>query len=245
MPDVLGFGARIGLLVAATNTVAEPELHHLAAGARGVTVHTSRIEVRDGSLHDDAAEATFDQQLRDGLRDASERLLATAPDYVLLAESGVSFSDSASFTRGLEEVLDVPVTTVADALARGLMALGVRRIGVVTPFQASGEQRCLDTLRERGFEVVASHSLRVPSAWELAEVGPRTLREALQRVDGPAVDALVQVSGSIASARLADELEQEQGKPVLVATTAIFWDALRRLGFGDQVIGFGRLLHQL
>src|SRR5439155_24140893 len=50
MPDVLGYRAKIGVLVPATNTIVEPEYHAMAP--RGVTLHTARFSFGQRELRE-------------------------------------------------------------------------------------------------------------------------------------------------------------------------------------------------
>lgn len=74
--------------------------------------------------------------------------------------------------------------------------------------------------------------------------GNGNLRDAILAVDGPDVEAVVQVGTNLAMARLAATAETWLGKPVLAINTATYWWALRRNGIADPIDGFGRLLHE-
>jgi maleate isomerase len=71
-----------------------------------------------------------------------------------------------------------------------------------------------------------------------------TLRQALLALDGPDIDALVQVGTNLSMVRLADEAERWLGKPVIAINAAIMWHALRTHGIADRREGFGRLLRE-
>jgi maleate isomerase len=64
----------------------------------------------------------------------------------------------------------------------------------------------------------------------------------LHQLDGPDVDALIQVGTNLSMVRLAAEAEQWLGKPVIAINTATYWHALRANGITDRIEGFGRLL---
>ena len=48
MPDLLGYWAKIGVVVPSTNTTMEPEMHSMAPP--GVTFHTARLYLAQSSL---------------------------------------------------------------------------------------------------------------------------------------------------------------------------------------------------
>jgi maleate isomerase len=76
----------------------------------------------------------------------------------------------------------------------------------------------------------------------IAHVGDEELRDAIRQVDGPEVDAIVQVGTNLAMARLADIAETWLQKPVIAINTATYWWALRANGIADRIAGFGQLL---
>ena len=95
-----------------------------------------------------------------------------------------------------------------------------------------------------GFEVVRLIGLRCASPVLIAHVGDQELRDAILTVDGPDIEAVVQVGTNLAMARLAAAAETWLRKPVLAINTATYWWALRCNGIADPIDGFGRLLHE-
>ena len=63
-------------------------------------------------------------------------------------------------------------------------------------------------------------------------------------VNGPDVDAVIQVGTNLSMVRLAAEAEQWLGKPVIAINTATYWHALRKNGITDKIYGLGRLLEE-
>ena len=93
-----------------------------------------------------------------------------------------------------------------------------------------------------GFEVVRMKGLKCQSPVLIAHVSERELRDAIVEVNGPDVDAIIQVGTNLAMARLAGIAEFWLDKPVLAINTCIYWWALRQNGIKDPVDGFGSLL---
>ena len=89
-------------------------------------------------------------------------------------------------------------------------------------------------LRQRGR--LTAHQL----AAEL-EVSTRTV---LRDIDGPDVDAIVQVGTNLSMLRLADEAEHWLGKPVIAINAATTWHCLRAGGISDRIGGYGSLLRE-
>ena len=68
------------------------------------------------------------------------------------------------------------------------------------------------------------------------------MRDAVQRLDDPQVEAILQVGTNLAFDDLAPMAEFWLGKPVLAINTATYWYALRASGIEDRIAGFGSLL---
>jgi hypothetical protein len=77
-----------------------------------------------------------------------------------------------------------------------------------------------------------------------ARISAAEIRESFLAVDGPDVQALVQVGTNLLCSPLVEQLEAELGKPVLAVNTATAWAALRQHGITDRLSGWGRLLSQ-
>jgi maleate isomerase len=93
-----------------------------------------------------------------------------------------------------------------------------------------------------GFEIVKLKGLRCDSPVHIAHVQEAELRAAIAEVNGPGVEAIVQVGTNLSMMRLAASAEAVLGKPVIAINTATYWHALRHNGIADQVEGFGRLM---
>lgn len=244
MPDVLGYRALMGVLGPSTNTIVEPDYYAMAPP--GVTLHYSRIYIPDGRLSNDAEFVALMEQIRAHLDEAIRQVCTAEPDYLIMGMSSETFWDgregNARFTRHVEELAGRRVATGAAACARALETLGVRRLGVITPYQPVGDAQVRRYFEESGYDIVALHGLRCPSAVAIAQVDEATLRAAIEQVNRPAVEAIVQVGTNLSMVRLADRAERELGKPVIAINAATFWYALRDFGIADQFAGFGCLL---
>jgi maleate isomerase len=92
--------------------------------------------------------------------------------------------------------------------------------------------------------VVKLKGLRCDSPIAIAQVQPAALRAAIAEVNGPEVEAIIQVGTNLSMMRLAAAAEQVLGKPVIAINTATYWHALRHNGIADKIDGCGRLLSE-
>jgi maleate isomerase len=145
--------------------------------------------------------------------------------------------------RGVAGGLDVSIGS--EALVAALNAYGgIKRVSFVSPYFPVANAEVRGYLTESGFDVVRDMALQCRCWTDIAKVPPEQLREVLDELDGPDVDALVQVGTNLSMVGLAAETEQRLGKPVIAINTATYWHALRAIGISDKITGLGRLLEE-
>ncbi len=105
-----------------------------------------------------------------------------------------------------------------------------------------GDEQARHVFADCGFEAVRVKGRRCGSPVLIAHTSEAALRGAIMEVDGPEVDAIVQVRANLPMARVAGAAGFWLGKPVVALNTATYWHALRQCGIEDKVRGFGRLL---
>lgn len=245
MTDALGWRAKFGVLAPSTNTIVEPDFYRM--GVPGVTAHFSRIHIRDQNLGSDAAFEALLEQVREEIGHAVARVMTAEPDYMVMGMSSETFwggvEGNRQFIKQIKELSHgLGVATGAEACERALQLLGVRRLGVVTPYQSVGDHNVVRFFNELGFDVVSIKGLRCPTAVSIAHVQEETLRQALVEVNSSDAEALVQVGTNLSMVALADAAERWLGKPVLAVNTCTYWHALRSNGIEDRIEGFGSLL---
>ncbi|KAH8676133.1 Asp/Glu/hydantoin racemase [Xylariales sp. PMI_506] len=241
--------ARFGLIVPATNTVVEAEFNWMTANVPGVSWHSGRIEIHNPDLSDDDTMVKFLEQLRGTIGAAVSRVCACLPTYMVMGMSAETFwggkEGAEQFEQFMMEKSDgLKVTTGALAAKSALDKYGAKKIGIITPYQAVGDQQVVDFFTQIGYEVHMIHGLRCSSATSIAEVDPETIKDAFRKVNAPDVDALLQAGTNLPAALAAAEMEKELGKPVIAINTATLWHALRTNGIMDKVTGFGSLLEE-
>ena len=244
MTDVLGYRGVYGVLAPSTNTVVEPDFYRMSVP--GVTTHVGRIHIRDQNLESDADFEALLVQIRQEIESACDRVLTADPDYLVMGMSAETFwggIDGANeFQEHIESYTGKRLATGAEACRRALKLYGAKKIAVISPYQEVGDENVVRYFTELGHEVVNIKGLRCPSAVAIARVDETRLRQAIEEIDTPEVDAIVQVGTNLSMVGLADELEESLQKPVISINAATWWLALRENGIDDQLTGYGSLL---
>src|SRR5215467_2001688 len=233
MVDSLGWRIKFGVIAPSTNTVVQPEFD--AMRPRGVTNHFARIHIANDPLHDDGDFTKLIETVRGELMAAVDRVMTCEPDHLIMGMSSETFWDGLEGSERLRERVEaragVAVTMGSDASRQALRQYGdIRRIGVVTPYMPVADAQVRRFFADCGFEVVRLEGLKCASPVLIAHVGEPELRDAIRRLDGEGVEAIVQVGTNLAMARLAGQAEFWLGKPVLAINTATYWSALRQNG---------------
>ena len=245
MPDALGWRKKFGVIAPSTNTVVQPEFDMMRPD--GVTNHFARIHIPNDPLDGDADFEKLIERVRDQIMQAVDRVMTCEPDHLVMGMSSETFWGGLEGSERLKERIavraGVGVTMGSDASRQALACYGpIRRIAVVTPYMPVADREVERFFGDCGFEVVRLKGLRCRSPVLIAHVGERELRDAMRELDGPDVDAIVQVGTNLAMARLAATAEFWLDKPVLAINTATYWWALRQNGIADRIDGFGPLL---
>lgn len=244
MSPQVGRRASLGVVVPATNTVVEHDF--AAVGPPGVTFHTARIPMGAGETADDDAFAALMAHVDAHVEDAVARAAEAEPDHMVMGMSSETFWEGVDGNEAFEDrvgdVAGTGVTTGARATEEALAALDAHRIAFVTPYQPVADERVRTYAEEAGYDVAAVHGLECESATAIAEVDQATLVAALREVNGPDLDAIVQVGTNLSMLRLAAETERWLGTPTVAINEAILWHALREVGVDDRFAEFGPLL---
>ena len=245
MGDVLGWRRKFGVLAPSTNTIVQPDFDDMRPV--GVTNHYSRIFTPNtNALSNDTFRAGIDT-IGSNVMDAIKSVMTCEPDYLVMGISALSFFGGVkggdAFAKRLTDETGLDITIGSRATAAAIEALGgIKRIAVLTPYWPVMNAEVKRYFGDVGLTVVRDIALQCTSWTGIAAVTPIECRDAIRRLDGDDVDAIVQVGTNLSMMRFAAAAELWLGKPVIAINTATYWHALRANGIRDQFAGFGRLL---
>jgi maleate cis-trans isomerase len=125
-------------------------------------------------------------------------------------------------------------------VAAALRHLGVKRVALGTPYGDEITLKGRAHLQEHGFEVV-SHG-RLENVTDIYEETPERAYQLGRTVDRASAQAVFLSGTGMPTIPILETLEQDLGKPVISANSAMMWHALRLAGVRHGVAGYGRLL---
>lgn len=215
-------GRRIGMLTPSSNTVLEPYSSAMFAPfGDEASVHFGRFRVVEISM----SEASQSQFTLEPILEAAERLAEANPD--VIAWNGTSAS---WLGRGKDHVLcaaitertGIRATSTILAYDRLFRRMGVKRLGLVTPYVGEIEHRMIANYAAQGIEVVSSARLDDKGNFSFATYPPEQVGAMVEEVAAAGPDAIAIVCTNFRGAPIAERIEQATGIPVLdsVAVTA-------------------------
>jgi maleate isomerase len=235
---------KFGVLGPSTNTIVQPDLEGMRPV--GVTNHYSRIEIPQMSVASDEDFLRLVQLIQDNTLHALDVLKTCEMQYLVMGMSATTFWDgrkgAEAYLEMMRERAGVDVSCGSFATEAALNAHKVKRIAFFSPYFEVANAQVRRFFEDCGFTVVRDIALRRPSPVQIAHTTDAMCREALRKIDGDDVDAIVQVGTNLSMVRLAAAAELFLGKPVIAINTATYWHALRAAGMPDRMDGFGSLL---
>ena len=246
MTNAVGTRAVFGVIVPSTNTVVEHD--YWRAGIDGVAFRAGSMHIPRPVMADENEFEELLVQIRASIDTAVRDVLTAEPERMVMGMSAETFwggvEGNRAFEQRIQERTGLPVTTGASACRAALRALDVRRIAVFSPYQPNADREVYRFFTESGFDVAAVTGLRCATATDIARVDEARVRSVVEEIDGPGVEAIVQVGTNLSFVGIADRMETELGRPVVAINAATLWHALREHGIDDQVQGAGSLLRE-
>lgn len=228
---------QIGIIALQSDESLEPDLRRLVPG------HVEYLVTRVPS--DVSVTRETLRAMEDRLTDAA-RLF---PRGARLSAVGYGCT-SASAEIGAERVADliqagVPtpaVTQPLSALVAACAHLGVRRIGLVSPYVAAVSDTLRRAMTAAGLEVAAFVSFDESEESRVVRIAPQSIRDAARHVAAQTeCDAVFLSCTNLRTLSVIEELEADLDIPVLSSNQVLAWHLSQLAGYDASETGVGRL----
>jgi maleate cis-trans isomerase len=176
---------------------------------------------------------------------ACVRLLTmVSPSVIVMAHTATSYTlgevREAALVAEMEAISNARFITAFGSVLAAFNALGVRRIAYATPYSADMTAQGKHHLEKCGISVVSSgHLSNVRNIYE--ENSERAYAIARQ-VNHPEAEAIFLSGVGMPTLDALKPLEDDTGKLVVSAASAMMWNALRTAGIREEIKGYGKLL---
>jgi len=238
---MMGWRARLGFLIPPGNPTIESEMPEMAPP--GVSVHFSRmVAPGEGGTHDGQEERNRAQI--EHIDESADLLVKVKPDVMMLAHTASSYTlgrrAEAVLVQRLQARYRTKVATAFGSVVAALNALGAQRIALGTPYSEEITLKGKALLEEHGF-AVANYCV-LENVVNIFDETPERAYRLGRSADTPAADVVFLSGLGMPTVSIIETLEQDLGKPVISAASAMMWHALQLAGVRQRVSGYGRLL---
>jgi maleate isomerase len=231
---------RLGFLIPPGNPTVEPEM--IAMAPKSVSVHFSRMVAHGPTGTLDGQEERNRTQIQH-IGESAELLAMVKPNVIMLAHTATSYTlgrrGEAELVQRLRDQCGTIVATAFGSVLAALEVLGATRIALGTPYSEETTLQGKTLLEENGVKVVR-HG-RLENVTNIYDETPERARQLGHAVDTPDAQTVFLSGLGMPTIPILDTLEQELGKPVISAASAMMWQALRLAGVRECVSGYGRL----
>jgi maleate isomerase len=240
---MMGWRARIGFLVPPGNPTVEPEMSELAPP--GVSVHFNRMSVT-GPAGTHAGQEERNRSQIASLDDATRLLAMISPQVIVMAHTATSYTlgrqAEAELVRRQEAASGTRFVTAFGSVLQALDCLGVRRVAYATPYDAELTEQGRTHLTLHGLDVVGV--ARLEGVRNIYEETTERAYAVGRLADRPEAEAVFLSGTGMPTLAMLQVLEDDLGKPVISAASAMMWNALRVAGVKSPRQGYGRLFLQ-
>ena len=128
------------------------------------------------------------------------------------------------------------------ALNKALELWGVKRLGLITPYQDDVQKKIVENYAGIGVligEGMERH-LKVVKNNDIADIRDEVLDDLVSQVVAQRVDAVTTFCTNLVAAQHVEFWEEKYGLPVFDTVTTVIWDMLRECGVDAKVLaGWG------
>lgn len=234
--------ARLGMLTPSSNTTLEPVTYDLLASAGGAaTAHFSRFTVTEIGL----GAAALGQFALEPILAAAELLAHARADVITwngTSASWLGFDRDEDLVRRIEAATGIRAATCVLGYRELFRRMGLRSIGLVTPYTTDVQARIATNWGAAGFDCTHERHCGLSDNFSFAEVPAERIEAMIRDVAAGGCDAVAIVCTNMNGARIAARLERELGRPVLDSVAVALWAALDAIGADKRpFISWGRL----
>ena len=138
---------------------------------------------------------------------------------------------------------DVPISNPLDAALTACDTLGVRRLGLITPYIETVSHSIRDHFENNGLSIAALASFEREEDRIVAQISEESILDAILQLGARKdIDAVFVSCTNLRTFNIIATAEAEIGKAVLSSNQVLAWHLLRLAGYNSEMLGLGILL---
>lgn len=235
---MIGWRAKLGIIVPSANTTMEPELYKMAP--QGVSIHSSRVKITEDT----------EEQLLAMINDvpkAAEELKHAGVNVIVFGCTGGSFIKGLGYDKEIIGLIEgsakIPAITTSTAVIEAIKEMVIKKLSVITPYEDWLNQKLMKFIEASGFKVLRMKGLGIIR--DIAHVHPERVYRLAKEAHHPESDAVFISCTDFRTIEILDSLEQDLKKPVISSNQATMWMMMKMAGVKTPIKGFGTLLTKL
>ena len=202
---------RIGLIVPSSNTVGEPDFYTRLP--EGCTLHTARMFLEETTPEGESV--MLDEHLPRGDRRSRDGASRRGRVRLYQRRRAAWQRVEAELIERITDQTGAPAVSVAASVRRTINARKPERVGVITPYVDSLNQKIRESLEADGVSVTAIHGLGIDENFTIAEVEPdRIVGFATECFSPGEIDMLFASCTNFRAFDAREELSHALGVPV-------------------------------
>jgi maleate isomerase len=223
---------RVALLVPSSNSVMEVDFYRGVPA--GVTVHTGRMFMEETTPEGES-------RMLDEFTMPAAEAVATARPHVLVfgctSAGALRGNDyDALLCEELRTATGVPVVSTIASVRAAIARRGAEKVGVITPYVDSLNEKIRASLESDGVEVVGIEGMGITDNFTIAEVSPTEIAEFAERsFGGRSIDLLFASCTNLRALDALDLIENHMEVPAISSNLAALEGTLEALGLGADI----------
>jgi maleate isomerase len=236
-----GYGAdtALGVIVLSTDETLEPELSKVVSRT-GASLYHSRIAFDPNVTPETLAE----------MEHSLPASVALFPRHIEFGAIGFGCTSGATIigAHRVAEIIrgDFPQASATDpvsAVMAACRAMGIKRLGMLTPYRADVSNAMREVLEKDGLKITAFGSFEEERDHMVARISEQSTLRAILQVGAGQCDAVFASCTNLRTFNVLEAAETALGKPVISSNSAFVWHLHKLAGIPAPVTGLGRLFN--
>ena len=229
--------AALGVVVLSTDETLEPEMRQITSQSGAKLYHT-RIPFATNVTPENLAMMEHDLP-------TSISLMPPKIDFKAIGyacTSGATVIGSNKLAQIIQKIYpNAAVTDPIKAVIAACVALGVKRLGMLTPYRADVSAAMRELLEKNDIEITSFGSFEEESDHKVARISQSSTLDGMMHVGAKNCDAVFSSCTNLGSFDVIEKAEKALGKPVISSNSAFTWHLHRLAGFTGPIAGPGQL----